>query len=80
MTHFIKSFVAMFETNSFEHGQPLDLGSGNYEYFFRCIDAGGNAAETNVLIHCDTRRLPSCVCVGVCVCVCVCQCVSVCVC
>ena len=48
------SYIAMFETNSFEHKQSLDLISGNYEYFFRCIDRGGNTdedkAEFNVFI------------------------------
>ncbi len=39
------TFIAMFETNNFVHKQLLDLTSGNYEYHFRCIDAGGNAAE-----------------------------------
>ncbi len=41
------SYIAMFETNSFEHKQSLDLIAGDYEYFFRCIDAGGNSAEDN---------------------------------
>ncbi|MBS3071697.1 hypothetical protein J4408_01765 [Candidatus Pacearchaeota archaeon] len=40
------TFVAMFETNSFEHKQELDLVAGTYNYHFRCIDAGGNAAES----------------------------------
>ena len=48
------SYIAMFETNSFEHRQKLDLVSGNYKYFIRCIDFGGNSvdsfAEFNVLI------------------------------
>lgn len=39
------SFVSMFETNSNVHKQTLDLTSGAYTYYFRCIDAGGNAAE-----------------------------------
>src|SRR3989338_9322454 len=45
------SWVQMFETNSFVSRQTLDLiGSARgteYQYFFRCIDAGGNAAYTN---------------------------------
>ncbi|MBI2631939.1 hypothetical protein HYW75_02970 [Candidatus Pacearchaeota archaeon] len=40
------SYIAMFETSSFQHKQPLSLTSGNYKYFFRCVDAGGNAAES----------------------------------
>jgi hypothetical protein len=42
------SFVTFFETDSHEHRQSLDLVSGNYEYTVRCIDAGGNAAETQL--------------------------------
>ncbi len=41
------SFVTMFETNSFEHKQTLTLTSGTYNYYLRCVDAGGNAAETS---------------------------------
>ena len=42
----LDSFVAMFETNSYKHSQKLDLTPGSYTYYFRCIDAGGNAAES----------------------------------
>jgi hypothetical protein len=42
------SYIAMFNTNNFEHSQQLDLVPGNYEYFFRCIDRGGNSAEDKV--------------------------------
>ncbi len=41
------SYIAMFESNSFEHKQSLDLTNGDYRYFFRCIDAGGNTAEAD---------------------------------
>ena len=44
-TNEVDSFVRMGETNSFEHKQSLDLVSGNYPYFFRCVDKGGNAVE-----------------------------------
>jgi hypothetical protein len=37
------SFIQMFETDSFEHRQTLTLGTGNYTYYFRCVDAGGNS-------------------------------------
>lgn len=42
----IDTFVSMFSTNNFEHEQSLDLIAGSYEFFFRCIDAGGNTAES----------------------------------
>ncbi len=41
------SYIAMFETNSYLHSQDLNLPNGNYNYYFRCIDLGGNAAEAN---------------------------------
>jgi hypothetical protein len=42
------SFVTMFETNSYKHTQTLNLGSGDYTYYFRCVDAGGNADTASV--------------------------------
>lgn len=49
------SFIAMVNSNSFEHTQPLSLTNGNYKYYFRCIDAGGNAAyaETSFTVSVD---------------------------
>lgn len=41
------SYIAMFETDNFVHKQSLDLSAGDYEYFFRCIDRGGNSAEAD---------------------------------
>lgn len=40
-------FSEMFETNNYVHKQVQDLITGNYNYQFRCIDAGGNLAEAN---------------------------------
>ncbi len=41
------SYIKMFETKSFKHRQRLDLGKGDYTYFFKCEDAGGNLAYAN---------------------------------
>ena len=41
------SYVAMFDSDSFEHRQTLTLPPGDYTYFFRCVDAGGNSDEAN---------------------------------
>ncbi len=41
------SFTALFETNAVEHKQTLHLGNGAYNYYFRCVDSGGNAVEAN---------------------------------
>jgi hypothetical protein len=42
------SYVLMYETDAVEHSQLLNLPSGNYNYHFRCVDYGGNAAEAEV--------------------------------
>jgi hypothetical protein len=39
------TFIKMFATNSFKHSQTLSLGTGSYNYYFRCVDSGGNVAE-----------------------------------
>jgi hypothetical protein len=42
------SYVPMFETEAVEHKQELNLGTGNYNYYFRCVDLGGNSAQASV--------------------------------
>ncbi|MBS3099041.1 hypothetical protein J4462_02415 [Candidatus Pacearchaeota archaeon] len=39
------NFIPMQNTGSFAHNQSLFLPAGEYTYYFRCIDAGGNTAE-----------------------------------
>jgi hypothetical protein len=39
------SYTEMLETNSFTHKQNLQLPTGDYNYYYRCIDAGGNSAN-----------------------------------
>ena len=52
------SYFEMFETNSFEHRQLLTLTEGNYNYYFRCIDAGGNSADemTSFVVDVDNEE------------------------
>lgn len=35
-------YIMFFETNSYKHFQDLHLLSGDYEYFIKCLDLGGN--------------------------------------
>lgn len=51
------SYVEMFETNSFEHRQLLTLTEGSYDYYFRCIDAGGNSDDdmTSFVVDVDNE-------------------------
>ena len=55
------SYIAMFETNNYLHTQTLTLTNGDYKYYFRCIDSGGNAAESettfNVFVDKQTPRV-----------------------
>jgi len=39
------SYIMFFDTNTDDgiHTQRLDLTDGNYEYFYKCVDSGGNA-------------------------------------
>jgi hypothetical protein len=41
-------YIMFYDTNSYEHSQELYLGEGDYEYFIKCNDLGGNS---------DSRRL-----------------------
>ena len=51
------SYISMFNSDSFRHSQLLQLTEGDYNYHFRCIDAGGNSAEetTNFRVEVDTE-------------------------
>jgi hypothetical protein len=42
-----EDYVLMFETNDYKHKQEIYLGNGNYTYYFRCFDAGGNSVQAN---------------------------------
>jgi hypothetical protein len=50
-----KDYVEMFETGGSSHYQSLDLIGGNYKYYFKCVDAGGNTAynNTNFTVYID---------------------------
>jgi len=39
--------IGMDFTGGYIHNQSLDLGAGNYRYYFKCVDAGGNAAYSS---------------------------------
>ncbi len=42
------SYIEFFETDAIDHKQILSLSAGNYSYYIRCVDAGGNAVNTNI--------------------------------
>jgi len=51
--------IGMEFSDSYIHNQSLDLGAGSYNYYFKCVDDGGNAAyaSTNFTIKID-RAVP----------------------
>lgn len=54
------TYITMFESNNFVHRQELDLiGSEEgieYNYRFRCVDAGGNSAEADTVFKVITDK------------------------
>jgi len=50
-------YVMFFETDSHTHMQRQDLPEGDYDYYFKCIDLGGNEAknQTSFTIEVDTE-------------------------
>ncbi len=51
------SYGKFYNTNSFEHSQDLWLTEGEYKYYIKCIDLGGNAdtAMINFDVETDTE-------------------------
>lgn len=54
-----EDYIAFLDTNSNIHKQRQDLVSGDYTYYYKCVDLGGNAAYnvTKFTIDVD-RRAP----------------------
>jgi len=42
------SYIMFLNTNSYQHTQVLYLPQGNYTYWIKCIDLGGNADEKQI--------------------------------
>ncbi len=42
-----ETFIRFFETGTHLHKQKQDLVGGSYTYYYKCIDLGGNLAETS---------------------------------
>jgi len=50
------SYIEFLETRSNEHEQRQDLPTGDYEYFFKCVDLGGNADYASTSFRVETDR------------------------
>ena len=48
------SYIMFFDTNNDKHKQELYLPEGNYKYWIRCIDLGGNPDEREISFSVDT--------------------------
>jgi len=48
------SYIKFFETESFTHKQDLFLTEGEYEYFIKCTDNGGNSDYENIMFEVET--------------------------
>ncbi len=48
------TYVQFYETNSFEHFQDLWLSEGEYEYFIKCVDLGGNTDTSTITFEVET--------------------------
>lgn len=51
-----KTYTTFFNTGSYEHTQELFLPSGVYEYYFKCVDKGGNVdvQQTQFVVESDS--------------------------
>lgn len=50
-------YVKFFDTGNFIHRQRQELTAGTYDYFFKCVDLGGNADynKTRIRIEIDEK-------------------------
>ncbi len=51
-----EDYVLFHETKSNKHKQRQDLLQGNYVYFFKCVDLGGNAVYSSVRFNVEVDR------------------------
>jgi len=48
------SYIKFFKTNSYKHTQDLFLTEGNYDYFVKCTDLGGNSDYETINFDVET--------------------------
>ena len=52
------TFIEFFETDANMHNQLLDLTTGSYKYFIRCVDLGGNVANESTQFAVEVDNNP----------------------
>ena len=50
------SYIEFLDTGENEHEQRQDLPTGDYEYFFKCVDLGGNSDYASTSFRVETDR------------------------
>ncbi len=51
-------YLLFHETQSNKHEQRQDLVQGNYKYYFKCVDLGGNAVYSSTEFFVESDRSP----------------------
>jgi len=49
-----KNYIQFFSTGSYTHSQDLWLPQGDYKYYIRCVDLGGNADNESTTFKVET--------------------------
>ncbi|MFW5846929.1 MAG: hypothetical protein ACOCUU_02095 [Nanoarchaeota archaeon] len=49
-----ESYNLFFETNSHKHSQDLYLSEGDYKFYIKCVDLGGNSDEEMIEFYVDS--------------------------
>jgi hypothetical protein len=52
-----EDYIKFLETGTNEHKQRQDLTTGNYTYYFKCVDLGGNAAYNTTSFKVETDKI-----------------------
>ncbi|MFZ5954985.1 MAG: hypothetical protein ACOYT4_01040 [Nanoarchaeota archaeon] len=50
-----ENYIQFFETNDIVHKQRLDLSTGNYTYYIKCVDEGGNLAKESTTFRVEVQ-------------------------
>ena len=50
------TYIEFYNTNSYEHSQDLYLAEGNYGYFIKCVDLGGNTDYNYTEFYVDSDK------------------------
>ncbi|MEK6936116.1 MAG: hypothetical protein AABW67_04965, partial [Nanoarchaeota archaeon] len=56
ITNVEKDYVLFAETNTNKHIQRQDLPTGNYKYYFKCFDLGGNTAYDTTTFRVESDK------------------------